>query len=171
MTKEIAGKDNNKLIRSQVRHITNFFADQVAKYFQDLPEAIGTGEARRLTVNLCIKANSVLEEQDMGWGVVDANKFLIDCIRMVTLGLDAGNGECYPIPYRNKKTKKVELQCSPSARGLEKLVMEYSVGKKIIRFDAYAIKEGEAFTVKGLLVTICGPTKSSHSQAVRLLDM
>lgn len=139
---------SNQLVQSQVRNITNFFVDQVTKFVTDLPETVGISEARRLTVNLCIEANAKLEEQDMAWKNVDANKFLMDCIRMVTLGLDAGNDECYPIPYKNSKTKKIELQCSPSARGLEKLVMEYSVGKKIVRFDAYAIKEDEVFSVK-----------------------
>lgn len=139
---------NTALAQARVNSVTQYFMSKVAEQVATLPDVIGSGEAKRLTANLVIRGNSALEENGKDWSKVDASKFMMDCVRMVTLGLDAGNNECYAIPYNNKETGKVELQCSPSAKGYQKLVLLYSVGKKIIDFSCFTIKEGDTFTVK-----------------------
>ena len=139
---------NAALAQARVNNVTQYFMEKVAEQVDTLPDVIGSGEAKRLTANLVIRGNSALEECGADWSKVDAAKFMMDCVRMVTLGLDAGNNECYAIPYNNKKSGKVELQCSPSAKGYQKLALLYSVGKKIIDFSCFTIKEGDTFTVK-----------------------
>lgn len=144
----MANEQNTALAQARVNNVAKYFMDQVSRYVQSLPDVIGGGEAGRLTANLVIKASSMLEEQGKDWSNVDAAKFMMDAIKMVTMGLDAGNNECYPIPYNNNKTGKVELQCSPSAKGYQKLAIQYAVGKKIAAFSCYTIKEGDKFTLK-----------------------
>lgn len=139
---------NAALEQARVNQVAKVFTDRVKKYIENLPDIIGRGEAARLTTNLVIKANAVLEEQGKNWSHVDAAKFMMDAVKMITMGLDAGNNECYPIPYYNNSTKKIEMQCSPSAKGYHKLVMQYAVGRNISSFNCYTIKEGDKFTIR-----------------------
>jgi len=132
----------------KLNRVAETFADSVNASVSKMGNPISTGEARRLTINLVTKANSALEMQSMDWNKVDGNKFAVDALRIVTLGLDAANNEAYAIPYKNNKTGLVELQCSPSAWGLKKLVMQYSLGKQIEDVKAFVIREGDTFTVR-----------------------
>lgn len=139
---------NQKLQEVRVHDTSKYFMDQVAKTVEGMPDVISQCEAKRLTANLVIKGNEVLENCSKNWKQVDAAKFMMDIVRMVTLGLDAANDECYAIPYNNNKTKRVELQCMPSSRGLRKLVLQHSIGKKIIDFRCHSIREGDTFKLQ-----------------------
>jgi len=141
--------NQNQLAKTSIKTVSGYFADQVSKYLAQMPGIIGDAEARRLTAVLCIKAQATMEESGITWEQIDAAKFAMDAIKVVTLGLDASMNECYPIPYRNNKTNRVELQCSPSAKGMIKLVMNYASGpKKIKDFRSYVIREGDEFTLE-----------------------
>lgn len=143
---------NAQLQRASIKSAATFFAAQVAKLINEMPGLLADAEARRLTTNLVIKAQATMEEANGGpitWEQIDASKFVMDAVKVVTLGLDAGNNECYPIPYRNTTTKKYELQCSPSAKGMIKLILQYAAGnKRVTDFRGYVIKEGDKFTLK-----------------------
>lgn len=134
----------------KVMDVSNHFAGLVEKNIASLTSNITSQEAKRLTMNLIVKANNVLESSDRGygWGMVDTNRFLVDILKCVTLGLDAANNECYPIPYMNNKTKKLELQCSPSAWGLKKIVTEYAIGSPVKDVRAFIVRDSDHFTVK-----------------------
>lgn len=136
---------NSKLQQAQNQTVQSYFINQVANYLQDIPDVIGEGEGKRLAFNLVVKSSEALENGGYEWQDVDVRKLTMDYVRMVTLGLDASNDECYVVPYNNKKTQKVDLDCMISAKGLKKLVMQYAVGRKIIDFRAFAIREGDNF--------------------------
>ncbi len=153
---------SNKLQQAQNNSVQSYFVNQVGNYLKDLPDVIGEGEGRRLAFNLVVRSAAALEAGGYTWQDVDIKKLTMDYVRMVTLGLDASNDECYPIPYRNTKTKKVELQCEPSAKGLKKLVMQYAVGRKIIDFRAFAIREGDSFR----LTRTPGDDKWEYQEAI-----
>jgi len=140
MPNEIAVKQavNNTVI--------GYFANEVSKFVRTMPDIISASEARRLTMSLVIKASSALEEAQLPWNKVDTKKFVNDTVRLVTMGLDAGNNEAYAIPYKNPKTGKIDLQCMASSKGLQKLVELYAI-KPIKDFRSFMIKEGDNFTV------------------------
>ena len=140
MSNEIAVKQavNNTVI--------GYFANEVSKFVRTMPGIISDSEGRRLTMALVIKASSALEEAQLPWNKVDTKKFVNDATRLVTMGLDAGNNEAYAIPYKNPKTAKIDLQCMASAKGLQKLVEQYSI-KPIADFRSFIIKEGDTFRV------------------------
>jgi len=123
-----------------------YFSNEVSKFLRTMPEVISDSEGRRLTMALVIRANAALEEAQLPWSKVDAKKFINDITRVVTMGLDAGNNEAYAIPYKNPKTGKIDMQCMASAKGLQKLVMLYSV-KPLFDFRSFVIKEGDSFRV------------------------
>lgn len=126
--------------------VTGYFTNEVAKFIRTMPGIMSDAEGRRLTMSLVIKASGALEEAQLDWKNVDAKKFVNDAVRLVTMGLDAGNNEAYAIPYKNPKTGKIDLQCMASAKGLQKLVMLYSI-KPIFDFRGFTIKEGDTFKV------------------------
>jgi len=101
-------------------------------------------EGRRLTMSLVIKASTALEEANLDWKNVDAKKFVNDTVRLITMGLDAGNNEAYAIPYKNPKSGKIDLQCMASSKGLQKIVELYSINP-IVYFRSFVIKEGDDF--------------------------
>lgn len=139
---------SNELQETKINRLAMSFANSIEQSISEVTSSIDTAEAKRLTISLFVAGNSALEGQGIPWSAVDTNKFAVDALRIVTLGLDASNNEAYAIPYPNRKTGKTELQCSPSAWGLRKLVQQYSIGKPIEDIKAFAIKEGDKFTVK-----------------------
>jgi len=149
--------DNNntvQLTRTSIKAASSFFTNQVANYIRsNMANIINDAEAARLVSNLCIKAQANMEEakEPITWEMIDEKKFIMDAVKVVALGLDASLNECYPIPYKNTKGPQVkyELQCSPSAKGLVKLTMQYAASKKKIdSIKGYMIREGDRFTLK-----------------------
>ena len=141
--------NQTQIAKNTVKTAAGFFSDQVSKYIAKMPGLLGDAEARRLTAVLCIKAQSTMEDSGISWEQVDAAKFVMDAVKVVTLGLDASMNECYPIPYKNNKSGKVELQCSPSAKGMVKLIMNFASGpKKITDFRSYVVREGDEFSLE-----------------------
>ena len=126
--------------------VVGYFANEVSKFVRTMPGIISDSEGRRLTMALVIKASSALEEAQLPWNKVDTKKFINDITRLVTMGLDAGNNEAYAIPYKNPKLGKIEMQCMPSAKGLQKLVELFAI-KPIFDFRSFVIKEGDTFKV------------------------
>ena len=141
---------------SRLNRMATQIAETVMKGIDVNNGVVSAGEAKRLALNLFVRANAALEESKIvldggrpaGWGDVDAPKFVMDAMKIVSIGLDAGNNEAYAIPYRNTKTGRVELQCSPSAWGLRKLVIQHSIGKPISDIRPFIIREGDRFTVR-----------------------
>lgn len=139
---------SNELQETKINRLAMSFANSIEKSISEATSSIDSAEAKRLTISLFVAGNSALENQGIPWSAVDTNKFAVDALRIVTLGLDASNSEAYAVPYKNPKTGKVDLQCSASAWGLKKLVQQYSIGKPIDDIKAFAIKEGDNFTIK-----------------------
>ena len=140
MTNQIA------LQQSINNQVAGYFANEVSKYIRTMPGIMSDSEGRRLTMALVNIASSALEEAQLEWKNVDTKKFVDDTVRLVTMGLDAGNNEAYAVPYKNSKTGKIDLQCMASAKGLQKLVMMYAV-KPVFDFRPFVIKEGDSFKV------------------------
>ena len=139
-----------KALTHSVNTAAKHFALQVSKYLESVVGRHDNPEAMRLVANLCIKIQATMDEakDPFTWEQIDSNKFVMDAVKIVLLNLDAANNECYPIPYRNTTTKKIDIQCSPSAKGLVKLLMQHYAGSsKITRFNRYIIKEGEHFKI------------------------
>lgn len=143
MAEQNLTKQENKFNR-----IANEFANEVSKNIKNVSKTITSQEAQRLTLALCVKANDIMEEQGIAWGQINANKFVVDAVKIAAMGLDASNNEVYAIPYKNKKSNKYDLDLTMSAWGWRKLVIQYGVGKKITDFKQFAISENDSFTVE-----------------------
>lgn len=126
--------------------VVGYFSNEVSKYIRSMPGIISDSEGRRLAISLVIKASAGLEESRIDWKSVDTKKFINDLVRICVMGLDAGNNEAYTIPYKNAKSGKVDLQCMPSAKGINKLVLQYAV-RPVDDVRSFVIKEGDKFTV------------------------
>jgi len=143
----MADKEKDLTVQQAIdKTAVGYFMEQVSKFIRTMPEIISDSEGRRLTAALVIKANAALEENHISWKDINQPKFVNDTIRLVTMGLDAGNNEAYPIPYKNNKTGKIDMQCTPSAKGIKKLAELYSV-RSIKPILEYVIKDGDKFTL------------------------
>jgi recombinational DNA repair protein RecT len=116
-----------------------------------MPGIVSSPEAMRLTTNLCLKIQAVMDEakDPFSWEDINSAKFVTDAARLAMLGLDAMMNECYPIPYKNPKTKQIDMDCKPSSKGLVKLLLTYTAGTKpVTKFQRLVIHEGEKFKIK-----------------------
>ena len=140
--KQMVTQDN----KFKFNQVANQFSDTVSKQIVDFSQTISSQEAKRLTLSLCVAANSAMEPKNFTWNQVKANEFVVDALRVVTMGLDASNNEVYVIPYKNGNM--IDLDLSMSAWGWRKLVLKYAVGKKLEDLRAFAVRENDTFTLK-----------------------
>jgi len=141
----------NQALANSVHTAAKHFSLKVSEFLANMTDIVSSPEAMRLTTNLCLKIQAAMDEADkpFTWADINSGEFVTSAARIAMLGLDAMMNECYPIPYKNSKTNKIDIQCNPSAKGMVKLLMLYSAGtNKVTRFKRYVIREGERFLIK-----------------------
>jgi recombinational DNA repair protein RecT len=126
---------------------SKWYLEEAEDYFKGSP-TVGKESVKQLTMGAIVAATAALENSGtpMTWANVDARKFASELFRMIGYGLDFGNKEVYVIPYKNNKTGKVELTTPISADGLVKLAKLYAIGRKIVDFKRFYVREGDEFS-------------------------
>jgi len=143
---EKSDKATTTLIKNEA--FDHFIAS--AGNFIDIQDSVNTANAKRCIFSALVKTEEILQENSITWRNVKQKVFMASLVKIALLGLDAEQGEVYPIPYKEgKDVYRIDLQIG--YKGERKLRLKYALcpdGDKIVDIEAYLVKEGDKFSVK-----------------------
>ncbi len=119
---------------------------QSAQSIVNVTSRIDNVEGRRLVFMALNRIEVMLQEQKITWKQVNQRKLISALANTALLGLDAEQGEVYPIPYKENGQVTVNLQ--RGYKGERKIRLLHSINKDVEYIDAFLVRKGDTFSVK-----------------------
>lgn len=121
MSNEISTKAESAVIGTSVK----YFVGQMLAINTEMGEVCNRSEVQRLAMSAIVAAIPNLSKANLTWKDIDATTFQRDLYKEILYGMDAGNGEVFIYP--KKKDNKQYLMVHRSAKGMAKVVTNFSV--------------------------------------------
>jgi phage RecT family recombinase len=119
---------------------------QSAQDIVNVTSRIDSTEGRRLVFMALNRIEVMMQEQKITWKQVNQRKLISALANTALLGLDAEQGEVYPIPYKENGQVTVNLQ--RGYKGERKIRLLHSINKDVEYIDAFLVRKGDTFSVK-----------------------
>jgi phage RecT family recombinase len=118
---------------------------QQAQDIVNVTSRIDNTEGRRLVFNALNRIETMMQEQGIKWKQVNQRKLISALANTALLGLDAEQGEVYPIPYKEKGQVTINLQ--RGYKGERKIRLLHSINKDVAYIDAFLVRKGDTFSL------------------------
>ena len=126
--------------------------DQAINYFLENASSIinatskiNNEEGRRLVFLALNRAEIAMQEKGIAWSQINQRKLVSGLANVALLGLDAEQGEVYPIPYA-EKGGKYNINFQRGYKGERKIRLKHAI-RPIEDMDVRLIREGDTFKV------------------------
>ena len=140
MSSEISTKAESAVIGASVK----YFVNQMLSINTEMGNVCNRDELQRLTMSAVVAAIPNLAKANLSWKDIDATTFQRDLYKEILYGMDAGNGEVFLYP--KKKDNKQYLMVHRSAKGMAKVVTDFSVNP-VEYVKAIQVKKGDKLKI------------------------
>lgn len=112
--------------------VTEFQRQLIQGYFIGIDRALKTAEEERLRKNKNNKDHSYDNPIPVTWERVNLTDLALDVVHYAKMGLDMmQDNHLFPIPFKNNKTEKYDVNLMPGYNGIKYIAEKYAVDKPL----------------------------------------